>query len=41
MPLTKKELIDMVYAELDIPKRECIQTAESVFDIMKITVRLY
>jgi integration host factor subunit alpha len=35
MPLTKKELIDMVYAEIDIPKKECISLVESFFDIIK------
>lgn len=35
MPLTKKELIDMVYTELDILKRESAYIVESVFDIIK------
>jgi hypothetical protein len=28
MPLTKKELIDMLYTKLDIPKEECINLVE-------------
>ena len=35
MPLTKKELIDMIYSELDIPKKECINLVDSFFDIIK------
>ena len=35
MPLTKRELIDMFYTELDIPKRECINLVDSFFDIIK------
>jgi integration host factor subunit alpha len=35
MPLTKKELIDMVYTKLGIPKKECITLVESFFDIIK------
>jgi integration host factor subunit alpha len=35
MPLTKKELINMFYTELDIPKKECINLVESFFDIIK------
>jgi len=35
MPLTKKELIDMLYIELDIPKTECIHLVDSFFDIIK------
>ena len=35
MPLTKKELIDILYTELDIPKKECINLLESFFDIIK------
>ena len=35
MPLTKKELIDMLYAELNVPRKECINLVESFFDIIK------
>jgi integration host factor subunit alpha len=35
MPLTKRELIDMLYTKLDIPKKECINLVESLFDIIK------
>ncbi|HIH36368.1 MAG TPA: integration host factor subunit alpha [Methanocellales archaeon] len=35
MPLTKKELIDMVYTQMDIPKRESASIVESVFKIIK------
>ena len=35
MALTKIDLIDMIYSELDIPKKECINLVESFFDIIK------
>ena len=35
MALTKTDLIDMIYSELDIPKKECINLVESFFDIIK------
>jgi integration host factor subunit alpha len=35
MALTKIDLVDMIYNELDIPKKECIDLVESVFDIIK------
>ena len=35
MALTKNELVDMIYSELDIPKKECINLVESFFDIIK------
>jgi integration host factor subunit alpha len=35
MALTKNDLVDMIYSELDIPKKECINLVESLFDIIK------
>jgi len=35
MALTKFDLVDMIYSELDIPKKECINVVESFFDIIK------
>ncbi len=35
MSLTKIDLIEMIYGELNIPKKECVQLVESVFDIIK------
>ena len=35
MALTKNDLVDMIYSELDIPKKECINLVESFFDIIK------
>ncbi|MGA3208055.1 MAG: integration host factor subunit alpha [Syntrophales bacterium] len=35
MALTKIDLVDMIYSELDIPKKECINLVESFFDIIK------
>ena len=35
MPLTKINLVEMVYGVLDLPKKECVQLVESVFDIIK------
>ena len=35
MPLTKKEIIDSLYSELGIPKKECMQIVETIFGIIK------
>jgi integration host factor subunit alpha len=35
MALTKIDLVDMIYSELDIPKKECINLVEGFFDIIK------
>ncbi len=35
MALTKIDLVDMIYSELDIPRKECINLVESFFDIIK------
>jgi integration host factor subunit alpha len=35
MALTKNDLVDMIYSELDIPKKECIDLVDSFFDIIK------
>jgi integration host factor subunit alpha len=35
MALTKNDLVDMIYSELGIPKKECIGLMESFFDIIK------
>ena len=35
MSLTKKELIDMLYTELNLPQKKCINLVESFFDIIK------
>jgi integration host factor subunit alpha len=35
MALTKIDLVDMIYDELEIPKNECIKLVESFFDIIK------
>jgi integration host factor subunit alpha len=35
MALTKIDLVDMIYSELDLPKKECINLVESFFDIIK------
>jgi integration host factor subunit alpha len=35
MALTKIDLVDMIYSELHIPKKECINLVESFFDIIK------
>lgn len=35
MPLTKKEIIDTLYTELNIPKKECMQIVETIFGIIK------
>jgi integration host factor subunit alpha len=36
MALTKIDLVDMIYNELEIPKTECINLIESFFDIIKV-----
>ncbi len=35
MALTKIDLVDMIYSELDIPKKECIDLVDDFFDIIK------
>jgi integration host factor subunit alpha len=35
MSLTKKEIIDAIYTELDIPRKECVTITESIFEIIK------
>jgi len=35
MALTKIDLVDMIYSELDIPKKECAGLVESFFDIIE------
>jgi len=35
MTLTKNEIIDSMYEQLDIPRKECAQIAEGIFDIIK------
>jgi len=35
MPLTKIDIIDSLYTELDIPKKECAAIVESLFAIVK------
>ncbi len=35
MALTKKELIDVLYEKIDLPKKDCISLVESVIDIIK------
>jgi len=35
MPLTKIELVEMIYSELDMPKKDCVKLVESFFDIIK------
>ena len=35
MPLTKINLVEMICGELNIPKQECVNAVESVFEIMK------
>ena len=34
MALTKIDLVDMIYSEFDIPKKECINLVEGFFDII-------
>ena len=35
MALTKIDLVDLIYNELDIPKKKCINLVDSFFDIIK------
>lgn len=35
MPLTKRELIDSIYTELNIPRKKCMSIIDSIFEIMK------
>ncbi|MGA2333073.1 MAG: integration host factor subunit alpha [Syntrophales bacterium] len=35
MALTKIDLVDMIYNELDMPKKKCIDLVDSFFDIIK------
>jgi integration host factor subunit alpha len=35
MALTKIDLVDLIYSELDMPKKECSDLVESFFDIIK------
>jgi integration host factor subunit alpha len=35
MALTKNEIVNMLYDHIGIPKRECVNLVESVFDIIK------
>lgn len=35
MSLTKIEIIESVYEQLDIPKKDCIRIVESLFEIIK------
>jgi integration host factor subunit alpha len=35
MALRKKELSDMIYSKLDIPKKECIDLVDGFSDIIK------
>jgi integration host factor subunit alpha len=35
MKLTKIEVVDMLYEQMGIPKNECAQLVESVFEIIK------
>ncbi len=35
MAMTKKELIDLIYDKMGIPKTECYKLVESLFDIIK------
>ena len=35
MTLTKNEIIDSMYEQLGIPRKECTQITESIFDIIK------
>jgi len=35
MPLTKIDIINTLYTELDIPKKECSTIVESLFEIIK------
>lgn len=35
MSLTKIDIVDAVYTNLGLPKRDCIRIVESLFDIIK------
>jgi len=35
MSLTKIDVIEAVYAHLDIPKKDCVRIVESLFEIIK------
>jgi integration host factor subunit alpha len=35
MSLTKIDIIESIYEQLGIPKKDCIRTVESLFDIIK------
>jgi integration host factor subunit alpha len=35
MTLTKNEIVNSMYEQFDIPKKECAQIAEGIFDIIK------
>jgi integration host factor subunit alpha len=35
MSLTKIDIIDSIYDEIGIPKKDCVSIVESVFDIIK------
>ena len=35
MALTKIDIVDMIYNELDIPKKKCIDLVDRFFDIIK------
>ncbi len=35
MSMTKIDIIESIYDEIGIPKKDCVRIAESVFDIIK------
>ena len=35
MSLRKVDIIDSIYEQLDIPKKDCIRIVESLFDLIK------
>lgn len=35
MTLTKAKVVENVYEELDLPRRQCVETVESLLEIMK------
>jgi len=35
MTLTKSDIVNSIYVELHIPKKECVNLVESFFDIMR------
>ncbi|MBU2578088.1 integration host factor subunit alpha [Patescibacteria group bacterium] len=35
MSLTKRDIIDSIYEQTDIPKKDCARIVESLFDIIK------